>query len=46
MNVDPLLVIGLIMLGMAMGAMLSHIQFKRGRHVSGSSTEIDHGGKP
>jgi len=27
-NIDPLLVIGLIMLGMAMGAVLSHLRFK------------------
>lgn len=40
MNVDPLLVIGLLMLGMAMGAMLSYIQFKRyGRRVSELRTE-------
>jgi hypothetical protein len=46
-NIDPLLVIGLVMLGMAMGAMLSHIQFKRTvRRVSGSGTDMNPGIKP
>ena len=43
MNIDPLLAIGLIMLGMAMGAMLSHFRFKADtvRGASGENMPTD-----